>query len=98
MTSRLNTEHALCCAQGEGEVKLLGRLLHPWAEVSPADGHVIYAGDSDMVLMALFSGLDNLYILSEAKGAVGRYNYLAIQQLEAIWCRRYPFLQNCTQV
>lgn len=51
--------------QGEGEVKILSRVLQPWAEVTPQDEHVIVAGDSDMVLMTLMMPNPNVYVLSE---------------------------------
>ena len=52
-------------AQGEGEVKIVSRLLRPWAEVGPEDSHAIIASDSDMVLMALMTPLPNLFVLAE---------------------------------
>jgi 5'-3' exonuclease len=52
-------------AQGEGEVKIVSRLLRPWADVQPEDSHAIIASDSDMVLMALMTPLPNLFVLAE---------------------------------
>ena len=51
--------------QGEGEVKILSRVLRPWTEVSPDDEHAIMALDSDMVLMALMVPNPNVFVLSE---------------------------------
>ena len=51
--------------QGEGEVKILSRVLRPWANVSPDDEHAIMALDSDMVLMALMVPNPNVFVLSE---------------------------------
>lgn len=46
-------------------MKILSRVLQPWAEVTPQDEHVIVAGDSDMVLMTLMMPNPNVYVLSE---------------------------------
>ena len=51
--------------QGEGEVKILSRVLRPWTDVSPDDEHAIMALDSDMVLMALMVPNPNVFVLSE---------------------------------
>ncbi|CAL5224335.1 g7007 [Coccomyxa viridis] len=51
--------------QGEGEVKILSRVLRPWAEVTPDDTHAIVALDSDMALMALMMPNPNVYVLAE---------------------------------
>ena len=51
--------------QGEGEVKILSRVLRPWADVSPDDEHAIMALDSDMILMALMVPNPNVFVLSE---------------------------------
>ena len=51
--------------QGEGEVKILSRVLRPWADVTPGDEHAIVALDSDMALMALMMPNPNVYILAE---------------------------------
>lgn len=53
--------------QGEGEVKILDRLLHPWASVDAEDKHVILAGDSDLVLMGLMASQPRLHILSSVR-------------------------------
>lgn len=46
-------------------MKILSRVLRPWAEVTPQDEHVIVALDSDMVLMTLMMPNPNVYVLSE---------------------------------
>ena len=51
--------------QGEGEVKILSRVLRPWAGVTPDDEHAIVALDSDMALMALMTPNPNVYVLAE---------------------------------
>ncbi len=51
--------------QGEGEVKILSRLMRPWAAVEPGDTHAIIATDSDVVLMALVTPAPNVYVLAE---------------------------------
>lgn len=30
--------------QGEGELKVLHRILHPWADVQPSDTHIVFGG------------------------------------------------------
>ena len=55
----------LARAQGEGEVKIMSRLLRPWADVCAKDSHAIIASDSDMVLMALMTPLPHLFVLAE---------------------------------
>lgn len=57
--------------QGEGEVKILSRLLRPWADVQPEDTHAVIANDSDVVLMALVTPARNVYVLAEP-GRVAR--------------------------
>jgi hypothetical protein len=52
-------------AQGEGEVKILSRLIRPWAAVTAEDTHAIIATDSDVVLMALVTPVPNVYVLAE---------------------------------
>ena len=59
------TNAAELLLQGEGEVKILSRVLRPWADVSPDDEHAIMALDSDMVLMALMVPNPNVVVLSE---------------------------------
>ncbi len=51
--------------QGEGEVKILSRILRPWADVMPDDDHAVVALDSDMALMALMMPNPNVYVLAE---------------------------------
>ena len=46
-------------------MKIVSRLLRPWADVQPEDTHAIIASDSDMVLMALMTPLPNLFVLAE---------------------------------
>ena len=46
-------------------MKIVSRLLRPWADVGPEDTHAIVASDSDMVLMALMTPLPNLFVLAE---------------------------------
>lgn len=31
-------------SQGEGELKVLHRILHPWADVQPSDTHIVFGG------------------------------------------------------
>ncbi|KAG2491419.1 hypothetical protein HYH03_010208 [Edaphochlamys debaryana] len=47
---------------GEGEVKVLGRLARPWFQDEPGDTHVILGDDADLILMALTSYKENLYV------------------------------------
>lgn len=42
--------------KGEGELKILSRLLHPDSAVQPGDTHLVLGADSDLLLMALVSG------------------------------------------
>lgn len=52
-------------------MKILSRLLRPWAEVGPEDSHAVIANDSDVVLMALATPARNVYVLAEP-GRTGR--------------------------
>ncbi|KAG2440154.1 hypothetical protein HXX76_004267 [Chlamydomonas incerta] len=47
---------------GEGEVKVLGRLARHWHPEDPNDTHVILGDDADLILMALTSFKENLYV------------------------------------
>lgn len=46
-------------------MKILSRLMRPWAPVEPGDAHAIIATDSDVVLMALVTPAPNVYVLAE---------------------------------
>ena len=50
--------------QGEGELKILDRLVRPWAAVAPRDSHAVVAGDADLVLMGLMARRPHLNILA----------------------------------
>lgn len=52
-------------------MKILSRLLRPWADVQQEDTHALIANDSDVVLMALVTPARNVYVLAEP-GRVGR--------------------------
>jgi hypothetical protein len=52
--------------QGEGEVKILGRLARNWDHVAPGDSHVILGDDADLVLMALVGATEGLYVVNAA--------------------------------
>lgn len=39
--------------QGEGEVKILNRLVNNWQPFKPEDSHAILGNDSDLMLMAM---------------------------------------------
>ncbi|CAL8471458.1 g11000 [Coccomyxa elongata] len=67
----LHFELSGATVKGEGEVKILSRLLRPWADVQPEDTHALIANDSDVVLMALVTPARNVYVLAEP-GRVGR--------------------------
>ena len=54
-----------CGVQGEGEIKILSRVLRPWGDAAPEDEHAIVALDSDMALMALMMPNANVYVLAE---------------------------------
>ena len=53
--------------QGEGEVKIFNRLLHPLPGSSPQHSYAVVGGDSDLYLMALSlrPSMDNLWIVPE---------------------------------
>ncbi|KAK9840629.1 hypothetical protein WJX81_005592 [Elliptochloris bilobata] len=54
--------------QGEGEVKIMSRLLHPWADVAPGDTHAVIADDSDCLLMAAMAATrhgQHVFVLAE---------------------------------
>ena len=62
------------CAQGEGEVKIMSRLLHPWADVAPGDTHAVIADDSDCLLMAAMAASrhqQHLFVLAEPQQGRG---------------------------
>ena len=61
----LGWTEAVGCVQGEGEVKILSRILRPWADAAPDDDHAVVALDSDMALMALMMPNPNVYVLAE---------------------------------
>ncbi|KXZ51587.1 hypothetical protein GPECTOR_12g550 [Gonium pectorale] len=48
--------------KGEGEVKVLGRLARHWYPEDPNDTHVILGDDADLILMALTSYKENLFV------------------------------------
>ncbi len=52
-------------------MKILSRLLRPWADTQPEDTHALIANDSDVVLMALVTSARNVYVLADP-GRVGR--------------------------
>ena len=63
-----------CRAQGEGEVKIMSRLLHPWADVAPGDTHAVIADDSDCLLMAAMAASrhqQHLFVLAEPQQGRG---------------------------
>ncbi len=70
--------------QGEGEVKILSRVLRPWADVLPEDDHAVVALDSDMALMALMMPNPNVYVLAEP----ARYSPMMSYQM-------YTFSNTC---
>jgi len=53
--------------QGEGEVKIFDRLLHPLPGSSPGHTYAVVGSDSDLFLMALSlrPSMDNLWIVPE---------------------------------
>ena len=53
--------------QGEGELKILDRLLRPWAPVAASDSHAVVAGDADLVLMGLMARRPHLNILASVR-------------------------------
>ncbi|KAK9803810.1 hypothetical protein WJX73_001771 [Symbiochloris irregularis] len=86
-------------APGEGELKVLHRILNPWADVQPADTHIVFGGDSDVVLMAMF--LDNVQhvnILSASQPIKGRsqgfMTLFSMDALEGFWRKKYPFVTD----
>lgn len=87
--------------QGEGELKVLDRVMHPWADVQPGDRHMIVAGDSDIVLMTLsLSSPDNLYILQEAQKpkSMGKegWQLFTMSKLDALWQSVFSFVRVST--
>ena len=60
----------LSAGQGEGEVKIMSRLMRPWADVAPGDTHAVVADDSDCLLMAAMAASrqnQHIFVLSEAQ-------------------------------
>lgn len=60
--------------KGEGELKILSRLLHSnttnashtiTASVLPGDSHVVVGADSDLTIMTLISGQTNVYVFDD---------------------------------
>ncbi|KAF5830776.1 XRN 5'-3' exonuclease N-terminus-domain-containing protein [Dunaliella salina] len=64
--SHLQFELSDATVQGEGEVKILGRLARHWYAHGEKDTHVILGDDADLVLMACVSWMDNLYVANSA--------------------------------
>ena len=62
--------------QGEGELKILDRLVRPWAAVAPRDSHAVVAGDADLVLMGLMARRPHLHILASVRSG-SHYNTLS---------------------
>ncbi|KAK9807716.1 hypothetical protein WJX72_007062 [[Myrmecia] bisecta] len=73
---------------GEGELKIMSRLLCPWAEVEEGDKHLIVGSDSDLILMSLISPADNIYLLMERPDGTNRFMCFAKAVLLRSWSGR----------
>uniref|UniRef100_A0A061RAX5 5'-3' exoribonuclease 1 n=1 Tax=Tetraselmis sp. GSL018 TaxID=582737 RepID=A0A061RAX5_9CHLO len=51
--------------EGEGELKIMDRIMARRDCVAPTDSHVIVGGDSDLMLMALLSEIPNVYVIND---------------------------------
>jgi 5'-3' exonuclease len=63
---------------GEGEHKIFAQIE---CGTAPDDVKIIYGMDADLIMLALFSHLPNIYLLRENVKAPGEYIYLSIDEL-----------------
>ncbi|KAG1672628.1 hypothetical protein FOA52_002109 [Chlamydomonas sp. UWO 241] len=80
--------------EGEGEMKMLGRLARPWQAGSEEDTHAIFGEDSDLVLMSLMSAVGpRLYVLRDASAHQRVSNFyvdelaFSVGKLHEVWTR-----------
>lgn len=68
--SHIRFELSDSTVQGEGELKILSRLLHerPETETQRKETHLIVGGDSDLLVMAMASGRENVFVVDEVDG------------------------------
>jgi hypothetical protein len=88
--------------KGEGELKILSRLLH-----QDHLRHLIVGGDSDLLLMALISGQRNLYICEDLQEFAPLYRpgncikqpmVFSRDAMEEAWRRPHLIDENAPQV
>ena len=71
------SERLLFVQQGEGEVKLIQRLVNPFDGSGPGDSYAIIGSDSDLFIMALLQEpYPNLWILPEGEVGTGSGNIM----------------------
>lgn len=75
--------------KGEGELKILSRLLHSAAsDVAPEETHVIVGGDSDLIVMSIASGQRHVALWDDvANRKYAKSPVFFRDKLEAIWRR-----------
>lgn len=65
-TSNLNIIYSSSLVPGEGEHKIFDRLRKNETTMNNSEGkHVILGGDTDLILLSLISGVDNLYVMTD---------------------------------
>ncbi|MEW5302265.1 MAG: hypothetical protein WDW36_005067 [Sanguina aurantia] len=76
---------------GEGEVKILGRLIRHWYEpLGGEDTHVIVGDDADLILMAMVSPTEHLYVANaslQREGITRSTPIFSVDALHAVWLK-----------
>ena len=88
----------LVLMQGEGETKILHRLINAQgpAKFEPEHTHCIIGQDSDLILMTLMSSAQHLYILAEQnkRNRFGQrqeeFRCLSVDAVRALWQQQTP--------
>lgn len=91
----MDTDCICMCMQGEAELKLLDRMMRPWAGVQPADRHIVVAGDSDLALMACFlPASTNVSLLREyVVLKKTSWKLFSMAKLASKWQQQHAFMQ-----
>ncbi|KAG1678954.1 hypothetical protein FOA52_013017 [Chlamydomonas sp. UWO 241] len=92
--NKLAIEVSVATVEGEGEMKILGRLARPWQDGSTKDTHVIFGTDADLVLMSLALPVGpRLYVLGDAPAHLRRNgiavdpHVFSVGKLHKMWTR-----------
>lgn len=65
-TSTVKFVYSSCLSPGEGEHKIFDRLRPEVMMLNQGEGrHVILGGDTDLILLSIISGIDNLFVMTD---------------------------------